>query len=227
MEAFMVRFSRRLAALWALTLVLPLAGCGSSDGENVTTSIPGGSGDASQAVAGKGVPAERADPVVRFETTQGPFTVELDPDHAPLTVENFLAYVESGHYDQTIFHQVVDGYIALAGGFTPDYSEKPAQTPIRNEAHNGLSNKRGTIAMARQFDVIDSSTCQFFINLGDNSALDHKSRTGEEYGYCVFGRVTEGLEVVEKIAKSPVHDLEGFEMTPSQAVVIKSARRVR
>jgi cyclophilin family peptidyl-prolyl cis-trans isomerase len=115
----------------------------------------------------------------------------------------------------------------LGGGFNSDYSEKPAQTPIRNEAHNGLSNKRGTIAMARQDDVIDSSTSQFFINVVDNTHLDHKSRTVEEYGYCVFGHVTEGLEVVEKIAKSPVHDLQGFEMTPQQAVTIKSARRVR
>ena len=110
--------------------------------------------------------------------------------------------------------------MVLGGGFNSDYSEKPAQTAIRNEAHNGLSNKRGTIAMARQSDVIDSSTCQFFINLGDNAALDHKSRTVEEYGYCVFGHVTEGLDVVEKIGKTPVHNLQGFEMTPTQAVVI-------
>ncbi len=153
--------------------------------------------------------------------------MELDPQHAPLSVQNFLSYVESGHYDKTIFHQVVDGYIALGGGFTAELLEKPVQTPIRNEAHNGLTNKRGTIAMARQFDVIDSSTCQFFINLGDNTALDHKGRTVEEYGYCVFGHVSEGLDVVEKIGKTPVRDLEGFEATPQQAVVIKTARRVR
>jgi cyclophilin family peptidyl-prolyl cis-trans isomerase len=216
----------RLRAFLALALLLPLAGCGSSDsGEGVTNSIPGGGGDATAAVD-KG-PVERATPAVRIETSQGAFTVELDIDHAPLTVENFLSYVASGHYDQTIFHQVVDGYIALGGGFTADYSEKPSQTPIRNEAHNGVPNKRGTIAMARQFDVIDSSTSQFFINLGDNAGLDHKGRTGEDYGYCVFGHVTDGLDVVEKISKTPVHDLEGFEMTPRQAVVIKTVRRLR
>jgi cyclophilin family peptidyl-prolyl cis-trans isomerase len=136
-------------------------------------------------------------------------------------------FVGGGVWVVGIFHQVVEGYIALAGGFSTDYSEKPAQTPVRNEAHNGLSNKRGAIAMARQFDVIDSSTSQFFVNLGDNAALDHKSRTVEEYGYCVFGHVTEGMDVVEKIGKTPVHDVQGFEMTPRQAVVIKSARRVR
>lgn len=224
----MVRSLRHVRALLALAILLPLAGCGSSDsGEAVTTSIPGGSSEAAPASAGKPAPVEHSNPTVRFETNQGAFTVELDPQHAPLTVDNFLTYVDGGHYDQTIFHQVVDGYIALGGGYSQDYSEKPAHTPIRNEAHNGLSNKRGTIAMARQFDVIDSSTSQFFINLGDNTALDHKSRTVEEYGYCVFGHVTEGMDIVEKIGKAPVHDVQGFEMTPRQAVVIKSARRVR
>jgi cyclophilin family peptidyl-prolyl cis-trans isomerase len=117
--------------------------------------------------------------------------------------------------------------MVLGGGFTADLLEKPGLTPVRNEAHNGLSNKRGTIAMARQFDTIDSSTCQFFINLSDNTALDHKSRTVEDYGYCVFGRVIEGMEVVDRIGKMPVHDKSGFEMTPSQPVVIKSAKRIR
>jgi peptidyl-prolyl cis-trans isomerase B (cyclophilin B) len=228
MEAYMVRSLWRLQAVLGLALLLPLAGCGSGEsGDAVTTSIPGGEGDATAAVSGKAAPVEKATPAVRIETSQGAFTVELDLEHAPISVDNFLSYVEAGHYDQTIFHQVVDGYIALGGGFNTDYSEKLVQPAIRNEAHNGLTNKRGTIAMARQFDVIDSSTSQFFINLGDNTALDHKSRTVEEYGYCVFGHVTEGLDVVEKIAKTPVHDLEGFEMTPKQAVVIKTVRRLR
>jgi cyclophilin family peptidyl-prolyl cis-trans isomerase len=228
MEADMVRTTLRLwaslACAWALWL--PLTGCGSSEnaGTPVTTSIGGGETAAPQSKA----PAERVNPAVRFETTQGAFTVELDQQHAPLTVENFLSYVESGHYNQTIFHQVVDGYIVLGGGFTAEYLEKPAQTTIRNEAHNGLSNKRGTIAMARQAEVIDSSTCQFFINLGENaSVLDHKGRTAEDYGYCVFGHVAEGLDVVERIGKTPVRDVQDFVSTPTQAVVIKSARRVR
>lgn len=224
----MARSFRRLPYFLIVMLPLGLAGCGSSEsGETVTASIGGGDGSSPASGGQADAPAEPVDPVVRIETNLGAFTVTLDPEHAPLTVENFLSYVESGHYDQTIFHQVVDGYIVLGGGFTADLVEKPAQTPIRNEAHNGLSNKRGTIAMARQFDVIDSSTCQFFINLGDNTALDHKSRSVEEYGYCVFGQVTEGMEVVDKIAKAPVHDVPGFEMTPQQAVVVKSARRIR
>jgi cyclophilin family peptidyl-prolyl cis-trans isomerase len=224
----MVRSSLRLGAVLGWALLLPLAGCGSSEssGTPVTNSISGGSEEAS--ASGGKAPAERVNPAVRIETNQGAFTVELDPQHAPLTVENFLSYVESGHYDQTIFHQVVDGYMVLGGGFSANLLEKPAQTAIRNEAHNGLSNKRGTIAMARQLDVIDSSTCQFFINLGDNgNVLDHKSRTVEEYGYCVFGHVAEGLDVVEKIGKTPVRNTEEFQDTPVQAVVIKSARRVR
>ncbi len=223
----MVTSMWRLRGVLALAIVLPLAGCGSSEsGEAVTTNIVGG-GDPTPARSGKTTPAERVNPTVRIDTSHGAFTVELDSQHAPITVDNFLSYVESGHYDQTIFHQVVEGYMALAGGFVANYTEKPALTPIRNEAHNGLSNKRGSIAMARQFDVIDSSTSQFFVNLGDNAALDHKSRTVEEYGFCVFGQVTDGLDVVEKIAKAPVHDLEGFESTPRQAVTIKSARRLR
>lgn len=225
----MVRSFLCSAALLAL-VILPSAGCGSKDGDGaaVTNNIAGGEGGTTQASSGKkGAPAERVDPAVRFETTMGAFTVKLDQQHAPITVENFLNYVESGHYDQTLFHQVVEGYMVLGGGFNTDLSEKPAQTAIRNEAHNGLSNKRGTIAMARQFDVIDSSTCQFFINLGDNSALDHKSREVEDYGYCVFGQVTEGLDVVEKIGKAQVQNIQGFEMTPAQPIVIKTARRVR
>lgn len=224
----MVRSILCSAAL--LALILTSTGCGSKEGDGaaVTNSIPGGSADASPTSSGKGsAPAERVDPTVRFETTMGSFTVKLDQQHAPLTVENFLNYVETGHYDQTLFHQVVEGYMILGGGFNTDYSEKPTQTAVRNEAHNGLSNKRGTIAMARQSDVIDSSTCQFFINLSDNTDLDHKSREVAEYGYCVFGQVTEGLDVIEKIGKTQVRNVQDFEMTPSQAVIIKTARRVR
>lgn len=222
----MVRSTLRLGACLAIALSLPLVGCSSSEsgGTTPTTSISGGPAEATTSTTK--APAERVHPAVRFETTMGAFTVELDQQHAPLTVENFLSYVESGHYNQSIFHQIVDGYIVLAGGYSAELLEKPTQTAIRNEAHNGLSNKRGTIAMARRSDVIDSSTCQFFINLADNTALDHKSRTVEEYGYCVFGHVTEGLDVVEKIGKVPVRDVDGFQMLPTQTVVIKSARRV-
>jgi peptidyl-prolyl cis-trans isomerase B (cyclophilin B) len=213
-------------------MLLPLTGCGGSSESTdveVTASINGGdAGSASQeAPLPYGTTPEKVRPRVRLETTAGNITLELDAEQAPLTVENFLAYVESGHYDQTIFHQVVEGYMILGGGMTSEMSEKPVMTPIRNEAHNGLSNRRGSIAMARQFDAIDSSTAQFFINLADNTALDHKSRTAEEYGYCVFGQVVEGLDVVDRISKVQVTNSGGFEMLPAQAVVIRSAKRLQ
>jgi len=164
-------------------------------------------------------------PIVVLKTSAGDIRIRLEPEKAPTTVENFLAYVESGHYEGTIFHEVSDGYMILGGGFTRDMQPKRAGAPIRNEAHNGLLNKRGSVAMARQSDVIDSSTCQFFINLSDNEHLDHKNRTDAEYGYCVFGEVIEGMEVAEQIGKTPVSDPK--EGKPEEAVAIRTAIRVR
>lgn len=171
--------------------------------------------------------ADQLHPVVLIKTSVGDVTVRLDGEHAPITVSNFLDYVERGFYNETIFHQIVDGYIVLGGGFAPDLSAKPALPPIRNEAHNGLKNRRGTIAMARRPDAIDSSTSQFFFNLGDNPALDHKSRENDEYGYCVFGEVIEGLSTVEEIANTPVRDTDQFEMLPQRTVKIESVKRLR
>ena len=206
-----------------------LTGCGSSETSEaaVSANIGGGDiGDATDASAGA-KPKVQAPPKVRIETSHGTITLVLDPEKAPLTVRNFLTYVDSGHYDGTVFHQVVDGYMVLGGGYTKDLQEKPTSGAIRNEAHNGVPNARGTIAMARQADAIDSSTCQFFINLADNEGLDHKDReTAEGYGYCVFGHVTDGLDVAEKIGKSPVQDIEGFNMIPAQPVLIRSVKRV-
>ena len=219
-----------LPAFGCLLSALLAVGCGSSDPAEpeVTASIGGGgsSEPGTPASSGLATPVEKHQPTVVLETSLGSITVELDTEKAPLTVENFLAYVESGHYDETIFHQAVEGYMILGGGFTSELSEKPVQTAVRNEAHNGLTNRRGTIAMARQFDTIDSSTSQFFINLADNTALDHKGRTVEEYGYCVFGRVTAGMDVVDKIGKTAVRDVEDFPLTPVQPVVIKTVRRL-
>jgi peptidyl-prolyl cis-trans isomerase B (cyclophilin B) len=165
---------------------------------------------------------------VVLQTSAGKITLELDPKASPLTVENFLHYVERGHYDQTIFHQVVDGYVLVGGSYDASLQEKPADATIRNEAHNGVSNARGTVAMARSPEAIDSSTRQFFINLANNSELlDHKGSEPEQYGYCVFGRVVEGLEVCDKIAKGSVHTRDSFEMLPVETVMIESARRVR
>jgi cyclophilin family peptidyl-prolyl cis-trans isomerase len=168
-------------------------------------------------------------PSYEVETNQGKFVVRLDAEKAPLTVDNFRNYAARGHYDLTIFHQVFKGsvQIVLGGGYTADLKEKASRTPIRNEAHNGLKNRRGTIAMARRPDDEDSATCQFFINVADNSSLDFKARSHEGYGYCVFGEVTEGMDVIDRIAKTPVHDTEKFIALPVETVVIKSVRQVK
>jgi cyclophilin family peptidyl-prolyl cis-trans isomerase len=138
-------------------------------------------------------------PRVRVQTTQGSFVVELDAERAPLTVRNFLAYVEAHHYDGTIFHRVIDGFVIQGGGYTTKLEEKPTREPVPNESGNGLSNRRGTIAMARTEDP-HSATSQFYINLKDNVALDPNEK---RWGYCVFGRVVEGMEIVDAIAKVP------------------------
>lgn len=172
-------------------------------------------------------PNEDYYPAIVLKTSQGELTIELDPHTAPRTVNNFLHYVESGHYNRTIFHQVDAGYVALGGGYTPELTEKSGRYPIPNEAANGRKNLRGTIAMARQPEVIDSSTCQFFINLADNPQLDHRGDGADEYGYCVFGKVIEGLEVLDQIAKVEVRDTEEFPKLPIETVLIESAYRLR
>lgn len=202
-------------------LVVSLVGCGGGDAPE-TTDAGKGTSKATQAKASKPAPPDESRVVL--ETTLGRIVLELDEEKAPLTVANFLQYVDSAHYDGTVFHQVVDDYIVLAGAFTPELQEKTAGIAIRNEADNGLKNTRGSIAMAREFDRIDSSTCQFFINLSDNPELDHQGRTAEEYGYCVFGRVVEGLDIVEKISKVEAHTTDQFELIPITPVVIESAR---
>jgi cyclophilin family peptidyl-prolyl cis-trans isomerase len=163
---------------------------------------------------------------VVVDTEQGQFTIELFADDAPVTVANFLEYVDRGHYDGTILHQVVAGYIVLGGGYTPELIPKPTRTPIRNEAHNGRLNRRGTVAMARLPHEIDSATCQFFINLTDNPALDHRDRSVDGYGYCVFGEITEGFEIVEQLAAAQVHDTHEFELIPVEPLVIRGIHRV-
>lgn len=137
-------------------------------------------------------------PVVMIETNKGTITLELYADKAPITVKNFLDYVNSGHYDGTIFHRVIDGFMIQGGGFTKDMTQKSVKAPIVNEAENGLKNDRGTIAMARTSDV-NSATSQFFINVVDNTMLDFKGKNPAHYGYCVFGKVIEGMDVVDKI----------------------------
>ncbi len=168
-------------------------------------------------------------PVFEIETTLGKCTIQLDGEKAPLTVDNFRNYVAKHHYEQTIFHQVLNGSVkaVLGGGFLADLSPKKALTPIRNEAHNGLKNRRGSISMFRRADDCDSATSQFIINLADNDKLDFKGRTPEQYGYCVFGQVTQGIEVLDQIVQRPVHDTNNFDHVPVETVAIKSIQQVK
>ena len=164
-------------------------------------------------------------PYVELETTMGNIVIELNQEKAPNTVANFLEYVKSGHYDGTIFHRVIDGFMIQGGGFTKTMSQKPTKAPIKNEADNGLSNTRGTLAMARTM-VVDSATCQFFINLEDrNTFLNFRNKTPQEWGYCVFGKVIEGMDIVDKIAKVPTGFAGPHQNVPTEPVVILSIRR--
>ncbi|QDQ27817.1 peptidyl-prolyl cis-trans isomerase [Chitinimonas arctica] len=167
-----------------------------------------------------------ANPMVRFSTNQGEIDVELYPEKAPLSVENFLKYVKKGHYNGTIFHRVIPGFVAQAGGFTADMQEKPTDKTIQNEAKNGLSNLTGTLAMARM-GAPHSASAQFYFNLNDNAALDFRSESnGREWGYAVFGKVVKGMDVVQKIGTVPTSTLNGMRDVPSQPVVIKSAKQI-
>ena len=156
-------------------------------------------------------------PVVVLETSQGSIEIELDPEKAPITVENFLAYVDAGFYDGTIFHRVIPNFMIQGGGFDAKMSQKPTRAAIKNEADNGVKNARGTVAMARTA-VVDSATAQFFIKVKDNDFLNHG---GRDFGYAVFGHVTQGMDVVDKIAavKTAAQDV------PVETVTIKKARR--
>lgn len=156
-----------------------------------------------------------------IKTNFGAIEIELFDDKAPETVANFAEYAKSGHYDGTIFHRVIDGFMIQGGGFTPDMNQKPARAPVRNEAANGISNKRGTIAMARTSDP-HSATCQFFINTVDNQYLDHVSETPRGWGYCVFARVTSGMEVVDAISKVSTGFAGPHQNVPEEPVVIES-----
>ena len=163
--------------------------------------------------------------MIKLTTNLGAITLELDAAKAPKTVANFLAYVKAGHYDGTIFHRVIDGFMIQGGGFLPGMRQKPTNAPIENEAANGLKNLRGTIAMARTQDP-HSATAQFFINVADNDFLDFRAPTANGWGYCVFGRVVEGMDVVDKI-KSVRTGSRGFHQdVPLEDIVIEKAEIV-
>ena len=165
--------------------------------------------------------ASLAAPTVEMQTNQGKIVIEFDAVKAPKSVENFLQYAKSGHYDGTIFHRVIDGFMIQGGGFTKDMTEKPTNAPIPNEAKNGLKNLRGTIAMARRNEP-NSATAQFFINHRDNAGLDYPAHDG--WGYAVFGKVTQGMEVVDKIAKVPTGNRGFHQNVPLDPVVIQSVK---
>ena len=154
------------------------------------------------------------------ETSMGSSTLELAEVKAPVTVKNFLDYAKAGHYDGTIFHRVIDGFMIQGGGFTKAMDQKPTKSPIKNEAANGLKNARGTIAMARTM-IVDSATSQFFINLVDNSFLDYRGPDPRMFGYAVFGKVTDGMDVVDKIAKVKTGFAGPHQNVPEEPIVIK------
>ncbi|MDI3281777.1 peptidylprolyl isomerase [Polyangium sp. 15x6] len=162
--------------------------------------------------------------VVHFETNHGSFEITLDPQAAPQTVENFLQYVNEGHYDGTIFHRVIPGFMAQGGGYDATYEKKSTRKPVKNEADNGRKNTRGTVAMARTSDP-DSATAQFFVNVADNAFLDHTAKTSSGWGYTVFGQVTSGMDVVDRIVSQETGAQGPFSKdAPLEPVVLNSAR---
>ncbi len=160
-----------------------------------------------------------ANPKVLIKTSQGEIEAELFLDKAPITVNNFLSYVKKGHYKETIFHRVINNFMIQGGGYGKDMREKPTDPPIKNEADNGLKNEVGTLAMARTNDV-DSAAAQFFINVENNPYLDHKSKNSDAYGYCVFGKVTKGMPVVNKIKMAKTGSRGMLEDMPIDPIVI-------
>jgi cyclophilin family peptidyl-prolyl cis-trans isomerase len=163
-------------------------------------------------------------PQVILETSMGSIQLELFADKAPVTVKNFLHYVDTNFYNDTLFHRIIATFMIQGGGFVKGMSQKETAAPIKNEAGNGVSNVRGTIAMART-GVVDSATSQFFINVVDNQFLDHRDNTAQGFGYCVFGRVIKGMDVVDKIKDVATHASGPYQDVPSTDVVIVSAKR--
>ena len=208
--------------------------------------VPGGAVEESAEIAQEAAPAEEAaveeevvevaeEPapmveqaketdMVIIKTTLGDIKVKLAADKAPLTVANFLAYADAGHYNGTIFHRVIDGFMIQGGGFDAKMNQKPTRAPIKNEAANGLQNKRGTIAMARTA-VVDSATSQFFINVKDNGFLDFRAPNPQGFGYCVFGEVVEGMDVVDKIKGVRTGVQAGMSDVPVETIEIVSVTR--
>lgn len=167
--------------------------------------------------------AKEGNPMVLVKTNMGNFTIELYPDKAPVTVKNFLSYVDHKFYAGTIFHRIISTFMIQGGGFTPDMVQKETSAPIKNEADNGLKNLKYTLAMART-GIVDSATCQFFINVQDNPNLDYRDKAN--YGYCVFGKVVEGMNVIDEIKMVKTTEKGSYKDVPVKPVIIKSVTRV-
>ena len=221
-------FLTRAFAATVAVLVAAVVGCGKGSANPSGGSEAAATVDSGAQTPGPPKKRDLEHPVVKIETTAGAITVKLDAVRAPGTTRNFLNYVDDKFYDDTLVHFVEPGKMIVAGGYAADRSPKPARGAIRNEAHNGAKNARGTIAMARDRAVIDSSTSQFFINLADAPSRDYTGDTPEQYGYCVFGEVTDGLDVADKISKSSTADQGGdLAQTPDPPVSIKTMRVVQ
>jgi peptidyl-prolyl cis-trans isomerase A (cyclophilin A) len=219
--------------------VVAVTGCGKSakqaeavaDSGSTQSSAPE-SGATSIASGGQAAAPEKqkpSDPVVVLHTSQGDVTVKLFAEKAPRTVENFLrGYAERGFYEQTIFHHVEPGQMLIAGGYTADLQRKPGRTPIYNESSNGLLNRRGTVAMIRDPEAPHSATSEFFVNLADNPDFDFKSTDADDLpGYCVFGEVVAGMDVIERIAQLPTTSLGEFAKVPSPPVTVGAVQRLQ
>jgi len=192
--------------------MLVTAACKQKDNSAQNTAQSAPAGDTSETKGGN--------PVVIISTSKGDIKVELLKNEAPVTVENFLSYVNDGFYDGTVFHRVIPNFMIQGGGFTPDFAQKPTKSPIKNEADNGLKNERGTLAMART-QVVDSATSQFFINVVDNDFLNNGAR---DFGYAVFGKVIDGMDVVDAIAAVPTSNKGMHGDVPTEDVVIESVK---
>lgn len=179
-----------------------------------------------QTVKGEKTMNDSTNPTVLIETTMGNITIELDAKNAPISTENFLAYVEDGYFVDTTFHRVIPGFMIQGGGITADMADKPSKrASIQNEANNGLANERGTLAMARTNDP-HSATSQFFINHSDNAFLNHSSETMQGWGYAVFGKVTEGMDIVDEIAKVQTGNKGGHQDVPVETITITGAKKL-
>jgi peptidyl-prolyl cis-trans isomerase A (cyclophilin A) len=219
---FGIRHSKILIVLFLLPVLMFGVGCERKESEKGELEQGKQVKEAQGEIKPKTVSTKGGNPMVLMSTSKGDIKIELYPDKAPISVENFLRYAKNGFYDGTIFHRVIPGFMIQGGGFTPDMNQKPTGDPIKNEADNGLKNDKGNIAMART-NVVDSATSQFFINQANNDFLNHGSR---DFGYAVFGKVVDGMDVVDKIAVVKTGSKGFHQDVPEEPVIIESIKLI-